>query len=462
MNEKLRSKEEFIRKSAVSVPQIKYYLATGVDEAIYKIPLTTVLSIEDIITIKGALNKIKFYGKGGLIVNDKINEYLIEALETACKKENFRIKVQVPTNKYGLNRKAWIAKLLCIQDLVCNKTNEVFDKEVHDATFYSAGVVDIEEIEYTDYTIKPQFKGLRIVTAQFESVIVGCTYNIKSKVAGKTRNKIVRSTPIGEQLHIPFEIDGIVYTKEKIKNFFKVKPIIETDFSKSKYDIEKDIWTILNSTKYSYKDIMAEDMAEKLISKVFSKLCYSSHSEEALKLKATDIEKATLIAVNYLLDCKEDIIQYFDTEAVAEIIEELDDQSTVYFGKQNYFESEVYDDSNYQLELEDAEVYTDEDSNFDYQLEISEACTYSETEDLDAVEDSDKDSVEYDEENLEYLLFKELQTIKKELEEIRKRGLNYILKNKIQTVKKELEEILIKEENSFYSLYESSDEEESE
>lgn len=354
MDEKLRSKEEFIRKSVVSVPQLKYYLATDESELIYKIPLTTVLSIEDIITIKGALNKIKFYGKDWLIVNDKINEYLVEVLETACKKENFRIKVQVPTNKYGLNRKAWIAKLLCIQDLVCDKTNEVFDKEVHDDTFYSAGVVDVEEIEYTNYSIKPQFKGLRIVTAQFETVVVGKTYNINGK--------IVHSAPLGEKLNVPFEINGTLYTKNKVKNFFKVKPIVETDFSKSRYDIEKDIWTILNSTEYSYKDIMCDDMFNSLILKVFNKLYYKGMYEEALKLISIDKEKATLIAVNYLLDCKEDIIQYFDTEAVAEIIEELDDQSTIYFGKQNYFESEVYDDSNIEDILDDEDECEEEES----------------------------------------------------------------------------------------------------
>lgn len=363
MNEKLRSKEEFIRKSVVSVPQLKYYLATGEDEVIYKIPLTTVLSIEDIITIKGALNKIKFYGKGGLIVNDKINEYLVEMLEVACKKENFRIKVQVPTNKYGLNRKAWIAKLLCIQDLVCDKTDEVFEKRIYEDAYdrlakeagekYSENCI-WETIEYTNYSIKPQFKGLRIVTAQFETVVVGKTYNINGK--------IVHSAPLGEKLNVPFEINGTLYTKDKVKNFFKVKPIVETDFSKSKYDIEKDIWTILNSTEYSCKDIMCDDMFNSLMLKVFNKLYYKGMHEEALKLISIDEEKAILIAVNYLLDCKEDIIQYFDTEAVAEIIEELDDQSIVYFGKQNYFESEVYDDSNIEDILDDEDECDEEES----------------------------------------------------------------------------------------------------
>lgn len=355
MSEKLRNKEEFIRKSVVSVPQLKYYLATGENELVYKIPLTTILSIEDVIIIKGALNKIKFYGKGDLIVNDKINDYLVEVLESCCKKENFRIKVQVPTTKYGLNRKAWIAKLLCIQDLVCNRTKEVFDKEVHDDTFYSAGVIDVEEIEYTDYSIKPQFKGLRIVTAQFETVVIGKTYNINGKV--------VHSAPLGEKLNVPFEINGTLYTKSKVKNFFKVKPIIETDFSKSRYDIEKDIWTILNSTEYSYKDIMAEDMYDALMLKVFNKLYYKNMREEALKLLAIDKEKAILIAYNYLLDCKEEVLHFFDTEAVAEIIEEMEDQSTVYFGKQNYFESEVYDDSNIEDVLDDEEeAYEEEDA----------------------------------------------------------------------------------------------------
>ena len=353
--EKFISKDEFIRKAVVSVSQLRYYLATGVDEVIYKIPLTTVLSIEDIITIKGALSKIKFYGKGGLVVNDKINEYLVVALENACRKENFRIKVQVPTNKYGMNRKAWIAKLLCIQDLVCDKTNEVFDKEVHDDTFYSAGVVDIEEIEYTDYSIKPQFKGLRIVTAQFETVVIGKTYNINGK--------IIHSAPLGEKLNVPFEINGTLYTKNKVKKFFKVKPIIETDFSKSKYDIEKDIWTILNSTKYSYKDIMAEDMADKLLVNVFNKLYYKNYQNEALKLLSIDREKAVLLAYNYLLDSKEEVLHFFDTEAVAEIIEEMEDQSTVYYGKQNYFEAEVYDDSNIEDILDDEEEsYEEEDA----------------------------------------------------------------------------------------------------
>lgn len=324
------------RKAVVSVKQLKFYLVEGIESELwYKIPLSVKLSVEDIITIKGALRKISFYGKGNAIVNNTIEDYLRKCLYNITSK-NGVIRVPITKNKYGLNFKAWRASIMCLNDLVCDKETLSFDKDVYDDMYYSVGVCDVEEIEYINYTIREEFKNIIIETTQFEYVVIGKAYDIN----GKT----VYAKPLAEIIEIPFIIDNTIYNKNKVKDFMKVHPLEYSDtVDKSKYDIEKDIWTILNSTEYSYKDIMHESMKNAIITKVFNELYYKGYHIEADKLTHIDVEKAVLLCINYLLDSKMDIIQYFDTEAVAEIIDKFEND-TEYFGNELYFESEACDD----------------------------------------------------------------------------------------------------------------------
>lgn len=360
------------RKSVVSVKQIKYHLSQKTKELNWKVETKIdAMSLEDILIVISSLKSIKFYDKDELI-NTKLEEKCIYNFDRIVENNNGVLRIRIPKYKdkdgnetKKKNYNSWVQLLKTLRSVICNKTLESFTKEVHDKTFYSAGVVDIEDVNYTDYTIKNKYKHVVVETKELEALMFGRAYkyNMYDYVEGYGKFwvgwEIRHAKPIIEKVHqINFKIisgkDIFIINNSNYKKFMKVKfDLPYEDIIDIRHNTERKIWNIINFSNYSYKAIIINErlllllgLTDNMIKQsnnigLIEKLNLINKFRETIK---NDLNKAVIVAVDYLLDYKVDIRYFFDLELVEELADELNDES---FGVQNLFESKVFDDSNY-------------------------------------------------------------------------------------------------------------------
>lgn len=427
-------------KKVSSVKQLSYYMA--IDEKCliwnFKKEVIDDLSVNDLLIIYGSLTSVVYEDTEGKLMNDDIKDIIVKKLDEILINNNFNLKITIPTKTVetdngvieALNYSRWIMLLKTLRSIMCTASLESFEKRIYEDSYdrlsREAGEKHSENciwktIEYTKYSLKEEYKDVKILTTKYFELTQEHPSWIKNKDGVE---EISIEKPILEMVDLPFQIVGGVYTGEEIdksvyKNWFETQDklndskvydvenyingnyqnsndntpkllllgeetIEELDSSvevngyinniMSRYEDEKNIWTIINSSKYSYKDITSENCAISIIDYVVNMLYNKDCVKEAEALSELNLDKAVKISVDYMLDIKKYIIKYFNMDAVKKIVTEDSElfNNTEYFGKQSYFEDEIFDDSNYTYELEDNECDsedTDEDEDYEEDAE---------------------------------------------------------------------------------------------
>lgn len=370
---------------------IRYYLSEGIEQCVL-VPkfFDSVQTTDDIIQVLSYKDKIEMFTTDGM----SIDNILLNKLPSKC-------RVSIPLKNGKKNYKAWEAKLYTLQNFAFNKVELEFDKEIHDDTYYSAGIIDYKTIKYYNYIPKKPF----VIQTKERNYVLGNALGIRDtyNINGNT----IYAKPLIEKMHFNWLI-------KRDKKYLLIKDSFKKVFPKNfrKYElITRNIYKKLTKDYCDNQIKIEEEKVSKMrqIPDFFDdyplspyqklcKICVSEIPEKVTDWLIEKIDKAFGFSFKHLehlldfIDARRDANDYkplavFDNQGLINLIdkiyqdapnEPLDD---THFGNNIYFEDTVYsvfDDSDdtqrlpedfldnrcdeeYEDEDEDDEEYEDED-----------------------------------------------------------------------------------------------------
>lgn len=326
-----------------SIKQLNYYYFQGVKELLFCINIDN-LSFDDVLTLSSyAFSDMRFIGKDDLVVNDKI----IEKCRETISKSNLVVKVPTKVTPWGKvvkDTKKLVSKLTTLRDLICAKEHRSFTKEVRDDEFYSAGVIDTEEVEYVEYT--PMFKHVVTITNSDKKVYMRMThgYCINSK---ETKPLIEKVKGLTVQMLNQFgEVDTFDYKaiRERwVTNRLNCKnECIEysTNNPINDNNVVDKLGMVLSV--YGPHKIIKDDL-EPTSFKIYNILKDAGFSNEEMNIARYKIikqePKAVDAFINYCLEKNIKIYNFVDVNKIEELYETVKPE---YYGNANYLEAQIY------------------------------------------------------------------------------------------------------------------------
>lgn len=322
---------------AYSLKQLSFYLLTG--REIVMLPKNffndAVKTADDIVKYLNLTKRFTdtiLINEAGIPVNkNNIDKILLNKLPG-------KIRLTIPVNEKGeKDYKVWFYNLLTLQDFTFDKVERTFEIEMHDDTFYSAGVIEYKTIKYLEFIPK---KNIVIETKEKDYVLgnelgIRNTYNINGKV--------IYAKPLIEKLHFNWLIDGKLVKVDEYERAVNTycDRIIEKE--EAEYEEAPDFLNDYPLSPYQMMCKMAVNLEEKvtdyIIEKIDKVFGFSfKHINNFLDFVDTKRE-AKLEKDLAFLDNKGliNLIKMVYKEAPTE---SLDDE---HFGNSIYFEDTVYD-----------------------------------------------------------------------------------------------------------------------
>jgi hypothetical protein len=177
------------RKEVKTIKQCKYISCLKHEwELTYNIPDVEYKNLNDILAVMGTLRDKLWFDTRGDLVSElkmvlKLKQILYKMLRTKAYKDylsskqnkttefnkwyysnTITIDLVAPGSDYDkdFSRRKFKPLLYGLRNLLCSKTDHSLVKNVYDDTYFSAGIVDIEEVNYSKYTVEEYFRNVVI------------------------------------------------------------------------------------------------------------------------------------------------------------------------------------------------------------------------------------------------------------------------------------------------------------